>query len=69
MTKKKISIEEQSIIAHAVKNADVFGLGRLTSSQEQIEDSGFVWTDDHEEFALEYNWDDETDPKYLGNYA
>jgi len=56
--KLKIPIEEQRIIIQAVRNADVFGLGRLTSSQEQIEDNGFVWTEYHEEFALEYNWEE-----------
>jgi len=47
----EISQEEKTIIDDAIRNADVFGAGRLTYAKEAIEDEGYDWTDDHEQYV------------------
>jgi len=49
-----ITEKEKNIIANSCKNADCFGLGRITVSKENIIDAGYNWTDEHELFIFNY---------------
>lgn len=44
---------EQMLITNSVNNALAFGTGVLTTCQEELEDYGYVWTEEHEKFALD----------------
>ena len=48
-----LSEEEKDIIRDAMESADAFGTGRLSNAKEQIEDYGFKWTSEHEDFLFE----------------
>lgn len=52
-----ITKQEIQIVHQAVKNADVIGAGRITYAKEAIIESGFVWNEEHERCALEFDWE------------
>lgn len=49
---------ELIIIRRAVRTAEEWGLGRISTAREAIEDAGYRWTPDHEQavFEAEGGW-------------
>ena len=45
---------DQCILMKAVMDAITSSTGPLTAAQEELEDSGHIWTDEHEKFALDF---------------
>ena len=44
---------EQAIIRRAVRNADVFGLGRISAARQALEEEGVAWTRAHEQYLCD----------------
>lgn len=48
-----MSLEEKLIIQTSAEAALSFGIGILTNCQEQLEDHGYQWTEEHESYVFE----------------
>jgi len=56
MVMTRLTDREVEIIDNAIITADVFGLGRISNAKEQLEDYGYEWDDDCEDYVL--GWDE-----------
>lgn len=48
-----ITDHEMIIITNAVNAALCFGTGVLTLCQEELEDYGYTWTEEHEKYVFD----------------
>lgn len=57
-----ITDHEKEILENSCRNADVFGVGRISNAKENIIDAGYTWTHEHEMFVFEWKFplDDST---------